>query len=285
MAAKPAAVTLSSLRYVRGDNVTELKIAAKAGESHKVVEMFIDSPPADSYFDVIVGNVVVARIPILYNDCLFVAPYTGSMYNKSICELLKQIFGPDCEFEADQDEDLTFKFSASVPTVHVFYQVGPPGINKSKLLRSLCKTFVLFHMITHSAEIGATGNYALDTPLPPTGFPDIKHGYVIPSGRQLVLKALAFRSASNVNTKTTYVHIWDENFEFFDPLGHKGISVEPTKNVLAVDIKTFDIFTFPDYIFLPGHKLTLNLDAVYDGTNKIAAGTAKLFLIGLWVGG
>jgi hypothetical protein len=137
-------------------------------------------------------------------------------------------------------------------------------------------------MITHSAGISATGSYALDTPLNPTGFPDMKNGYIIPSGRKFVLKALAFRSASNVGSKTTYAHIWDETFEFFDPLTHKGVSVEPGKNMLAADIKTFDFYTFPDYEISAGRKLTLTFDAYYDGTNAIAANTAKLVMMGLW---
>jgi hypothetical protein len=275
-------MALPSVRYVRADSPTSVTIAAKSGESHKILEIFIDSPAADSYFDVAIGNVTVTRVPILMNDCLFVAPYTGSMFNESIISLIHKIFGPEADFEADQDEDLTLKFSAAPGTVHIFYSVGPAGIDKSKLLRSGCKIFALFHILTHSVVINASKNYSLDTPVIPTGFPDIKDGYIVPSGRQLILKALAFRSASNTNSKTTYAHLWDENFEFFDPVTHKGVSVEPGKNVLAVDIKTFDIYNFPDYIFAPGHKLTLNFDAVYDGTNQIAANTAKLIMIGLW---
>jgi len=280
--AEVAKIPLTDIRYVRADNVTSLKIPAKSGESHKILEIFIDSPAADSYMDVTIGNVTVARIPILLNDCLFVAPYTGSMYNESIIALIHKLFGMDADFEADQDEDITFTFSGSQGTVHVFYSVGKPGIDKTKLLRSGCKTLPLFHMITHSATINASANYSLDTPLNPVGFPDIKNGYIVPSGRKIILKALAFRSASNAGTKTTYAHIWDETYEFFDPLTHKGISVEPGKNVLAVDIKTFDIYSFPDYEVGAGRKLTLTFDAVYDGANAIAANTAKLVLIGLY---
>jgi hypothetical protein len=287
MAAAAAAPTLSlaDVRYVRADSPTTLKISAKSGESHKILEIYIDSPAADSYMDVIIGNATVARIPIYYNDCLFVAPYSGSIYNWSIIQLIHKIFGEGADFEADQDEDITLQFSSAPGTVHVFYEVGKPGIDKTALLRSGCKNFALFNMITHSAAINATGNYSLNTSVAPVGFPSIADGFIIPSGRRFILKALAFRSASNGNTKTKYAHIWDENYEFFDPLNHAGISVEPAKNVLAVDIKTLDIYSFPDYEVLSGHKLTLNFDASYDGTNAIAAGTAKLFLIGLWVTG
>jgi hypothetical protein len=284
MAVAPAKYGLKDIRYVRADSPSSVTIAAKPGESHKIIEMYIDSPAADSYMDFAIGNVTVARIPILLSDCLFVAPYTGSMYNLSIIELIHRIFGADVDFEADQDEDLKITFSSAPGTVHIFYAVGKAGIDKTKLLRSACKNFMLFHMITHSATIDASKNYSLDTPLAPTGFPDIKDAFIIPSGRKLVLKGLAFRSASNAGSKTTYVHVWDETFEFFDPLTHKGISVEPGKNALAVDIKTFDVYTFPDYEISAGRKLTLNFDAVYDGTNAIAANTAKLVLIGLWTG-
>jgi len=276
-------VKLENLMYVRADSTSQVVIKAKSGESHRLEEIFIDSPASESYFDVVIGAVTVARIPVKMGDCLFVAPYSGSLYNNSILKLVRDIYGADVYFEADQDEDITLNFNAAQGTVHVFYSVNPPGIDKTKLGRSKSPNTILFHIVTHSATVNASKNYSLDTPLIAIGFPDIKDGYVVPSGRSIILKALAFASAANAGTNPTYLHIYDGTYEFFDPYTHKGISVEPGKNVLVADIRSWDVFRVEDYEVLTGHKLTLTFNATYDGTNSIAANTLKLILIGLWV--
>lgn len=275
-------VALQNLRYERFDNATEVTIPAKSGESHRIVELFIDSPANNTYFDIIIGTKVVARIPVKYQDCLFVAPYSGSIYNESIISLLKNLYGDNLDFEADEDEDIVLKFSGAQGTVHVFYEVGKAGIDKTKLGRSQCNDYVLFAITTHSQDIAATGNYKFDTAIAPTGFPDIANDFIMPTGRKLILKALAAGVTSNVGTYPTYMHFYDETFEFFDPEDHKGISIEPGKNMLTVDINTFDIFKVNDYVIMPGHKLTLTFDAVYDGTNTLAAESVYGILIGLY---
>jgi len=275
-------VKLQELRYKRVDNATSVTIPSKSGESHKLFEIFIDSPAADSYFDVVIGTKTVARIPVALGDSLFVAPYSGSVYDFSILEMIRRIYGADVNFEADQDEDISLKFSASQGTVHVFYTVGPVGIDKTKLGRSKCENYILFGLVTHSAAINTTKNYSLDTSLMPLGFPDIKDAFVVPSGRQLVIKALAFGAKAAGSSTPTYLHMYDETYEFFEPIAHTGVSVQVGKNVLVCDVKTQDVFTIEDYIVDSGHKLTLNIDASYDGTNAIAAGSEKLIIIGTW---
>lgn len=276
---------LRNVRYLRVDNATEVKIPAKSGESHRIVEIFIDSPASDSYFDVVIGTNTVARIPVKLGDSLYVAPHSGSLRDYSIIALCKDVFGEEFDLEADQDEDITLKFSAAQGTVHVFYEVGRPGIDKTRLGRSASETIPLFAIVTHSAEVTASGNYDLDQAVVPLGFPEIKDGYVVPSGRTFQIRALSFGASAVGDSKPTYVHIYDETYEFFDPITHKGVSVEPGKNVLVTDIKTLDIYKIEPYAVLSGHKLTLNIDCEHDGTNNIPAGTEKLVLIGLWTTG
>jgi len=275
-------VAFQNIRYVRKDSVSEVKIPAHSGESHKILEIFIDSPANNSYFDVIIGTKPVARIPVKYQDCLFVAPYTGSLRNVSIIGLLKELYGEELAFEADEDEDITLKFNATQGTVHVFYEVAEAGIDKTKLGRSQCDDYVLFAISTHTSAISASANYKFDKAIVPTGFPEIIDGFVIPSGRKFVLKALACGVTVSGSTGPTYMHLYDETFEFFDPETHVGISIENGKNMLTVDIKTLDIFRVEDYEFVPGHKITWTFDAVYDGTNTLAAESIYGMLIGLW---
>jgi len=273
---------LQNIRYVRADNTNEVVIPAKSGESHRILEIFIDSPANNSYFDVIIGTKPVARIPVKYNDCLFVAGYTGSVRNQSIIALLKELFGEEFDFVADEDEDITLKFSATQGTIHVFYEVSEAGIDKTRLGRSQCDDYMLFAIATHTKEINASGNYEFDKAITPTGFPDIINEFIVPTGRKFVLKAMAAGVTASGDTKPTAMHLYDETFEFFDPEDHQGISIEPNKNMLTVDIKTFDIYRVDDYEIMPGHKITWTFDAVYDGTNTLAAESIYGILIGLY---
>ncbi len=273
---------LENLRLIYQASPTSVTITSKSGESHRVREIYVNNPVDPSYMNVTIGTTTVARIPVKINDVLLVAPTTSSMENKSIIALLKQLFGAEFDFEADEDEDITLTFSAAPSSVHIVYEIGKAGIDKSKLGRSGSQIMPLMQMITHSSAISANGNYSLDTPNMPTGFPEIADGYTIPSGRIFSIKALAFASKAATDTYATYLHIFDETFELFSPIEHTGIPVKPGDNYLSTDITQLDLYQIEQYDLIAGHKLTANIDAVYDGTNSLAAESDYLILIGLW---
>jgi len=260
-----------TLRYVYSASPSSVKISARTGYNHHILDVWIDGPVDGSYVDVSVGNRTVARIPIKYNDCLFFAPYTGSINNISFFGLLRELLGAEWMIEGDESEDITFSFSSAPSAVHVLYKEDKEEIDKTLPLRSESSTFLLMPLITHSSAISASGNVKLDTVYVPTGFQEVKNGYVVPSGLELVFKALIFASKANVGTKPTYLHLWIENYEYFTPQTHQGISVDPSANFLVFDIKTKDVFTVPDIIARAGQTLSMNFDAYYDGTNTLAA--------------
>jgi hypothetical protein len=272
---------IGNLRYVRFDNVTTAIIPKAPGESHRLVDIWIDNVPDRTFVDVSVGTTTVARLPLKWGDVILVAEPESSMNDVSTLQFFGKLF-PNFAIEADEDEDITFKFNNTIPSLHVVYAVGPRGVKKNELGRSQSTNFVYAAPITHSVPLNATKNFSLDLCLFPTGFPEIKDGTVIPSGRQFVLKAIAFGTAAAGSTTPTRLHIWDERTELFTPVDHAGVSVANTRNLLAADITREDIVRVKDYVIAPGHKLTLNIDVTYDGTNTIAAQTVALFLIGLW---
>ncbi|MEM3995227.1 MAG: hypothetical protein QXW40_07535 [Thermofilum sp.] len=274
-------VELYNLRYLTADNVTSYTIAKETGISKKIVDIWADAVPDKTYMDVNIATVRVARIPLKWGDCVFVAEPEGSFNDVSILQFLQKIF-PEFAIEADQDEDITLTFNNTIPKLHILYAVDKPGIDKTKLGRSKCPDLLYACPITHSAAINATRNYPLDVALIPTGFPEIKDGFVVPSGREFVLKAIAFGTAAAGSTTPTYLHLWDERFELFTPLTHQGVSVAYGKNLLSADITREDIVKVKDYSIPSGHRITINVDATYDGANAIAANTLALFLIGLW---
>ncbi|MCI4409551.1 MAG: hypothetical protein JHC26_10705 [Thermofilum sp.] len=268
------------LRYAYLSSGSSLTIPAKTGYNHTILEIYIDQPTSNSYMDVYVGSKIVARLPIKWGDSTFVAPNTSSLNNKSLLGWIRDFFGEDYKIEGDSSEDISFKFSATQAGVHVFYLEHTNNIDKSKPLRSLSPTKVLFHLVTHSSTINATKNYSLDTALIPTGFMNISDGWICPSGKRFTLKALAFGSSQNGSTTPTFLHIWKENLEYITP-DHSGISIKYGQNTLSFDITRNDFFDIPDIVFEAGQKLTLNFDASYDGTNAISAETLAAILIGL----
>lgn len=272
---------LFNLRYERFDNVTQAVIEKENGISKRIIDVWIDGVPDKTFMDVNIGTKRVLRVPLKWGDSTFVAEPEQSFHDTSVLQLLGWLF-PGFAIEGDEDEDITFEFNNTIPALHVLYAVQPAGIKKTQLGRSLSEDLVFACPITHSADIIASGNYDLDTCLNPTGFPEIKDGFVIPSGRKLVIKAIAFGSAQAGSTTPTYLHIWDERLELFSPLDHTGVSVAYGKNLLAANITYEDIVRVKDYVIPSGHKLTLNFDASHDGTNNLAAQSVALFLIALW---
>lgn len=268
------------LRYAYLSSGTTLTIPAKTGYNHTILEIYIDSAPDKTYMDVYVGSKIVARFPVKWGDNLFVAPNLGSLNNKSLLGWIRDFFGEDYQIEGDSSEDISFKFNNTVTGIHIFYREHTENIDKARPLRSLSPTKVLFHIVTHSSAVNATKNYSLDTPVIPTGFMDIKDGWICPSGKRFTLKALAFGSAQSGSTTPTFLHIWKENLEYITP-DHGGVSVKYGQNTLSFDITRNDYFDIPDIVFEAGQKLTLNFDASFDGTNSIAANTLAAILIGL----
>ena len=273
---------LANVRYVYEDSTDTVTISARSGESHKIKEIYIDSPASDSYVDVKIGTKIVARIPVAMGDGLWVSPYDKGINDRSIVAVIQELFGNDVFFEADEDEDITLSFSATQTGVHVFYEVGKTGIDKTKLGRSASDNYIMFSMATHSADINATGDYELDTAIAPEGFPDIANNFVVPSGRHFDIRAIGFASTANSGTKPTKLHFYDETYEFFDPLNHSGITVDPDHNILYANVKQNQLYRVDSYIIDSGHKITLTMDATYDGTNTVTAGTEKAILVGIW---
>lgn len=284
MAARPPAAELESLRLITKTGVSSVAISPTPGMNTEIVEVWVDGPADKSYVDVVVGTTTVARFPVKWGDSLFFAPYKGSSQNVSFFGLLRELFGADVKVEADESETITFNFSSAPSAVHILYKLTSGTIDKSRPLRSRQARVPLFAIVTHSSALNSTKNWSLDTPVRPTGFPDIYDGAVIASGSRFTLKALAFGSTSSGSTAPTYLHIWRKTLELFSPIDHTGISVHPSRNLLVFDISTKDVFTVPDYAFEAGDKLTLNIDVSYDGTNAIAANTLAAFLIGWWEG-
>lgn len=269
-----------TIRYRYVSSGSSVTIPARVGYRHRILELYIDSPASNSYFDVYVGSRIIGRFPVKWGDSLFVAPNNASKDNLSLFGFIRQLFGNDYVIEGDPSEDITFNFSTTQSGIHIYYQEDTDTVDKTKPLRSLSPTRVLFHILTHSSTINASKNYSLDTPVIPTGFLSIADGSVFPSNTQWTIKALAFGSSQNGSTTPTALHLWKDNLEYYTPLDHSGVSIKYGQNFLVFDITRGDFFDTPDIVYQAGNKISVNFDASYDGTNSISAGTLALIIIG-----
>jgi len=284
-AARPTIPELETLRLITKTGTASVSIPPTPGMNTQILEVWVDGPADRSWVDVVVGTTTVARFPVKWNDCLFFAPFKGSVQNVSLLGLIREIFGSDIMIEADESETITFNFSTAPSAVHILYRLTTGTVDKSKPLRSRQARVPLFAIVTHSSALNATKNFPLDVAIKPTGFPDLYNGATIPSGSRFTLKALAFGSTAAGSTAATFFHIWRRTLELFTPIDHTGISVHPSRNLLVFDINTKDVFLVPEYSFEAGDLITLNIDVSYDGSNAIAANTLAAFLIGWFEGG
>lgn len=270
-----------ALRYAFYENTNKIELTPLPGLGLRLIEMWIDNPPDLSYFDIIIGPKVVARVPVRWGDNLYVSPYLGSIGNLSIFSWIRQVFGPDVYPEADQSEKITLQFSTAMPAVHLLYQYTAERIDKTKLLRSEQTQNLAFMIITHSVALNATKSWPLDRPLQPVGYSWLADGQYLPPGMQFVARVIAFGSAQQGNTVPTYLHLWRREFELYTPESHQGIRVRPTQNFLAFDITRNDYFDAGGIVFTSADKFTANVDISYDGNNAIPAGRLALIMIGI----
>jgi len=259
---------------------TSLVISSKIGEKHSIEDILAGGLATGAYVDVVVGATNMLRVYGNKNDMILIPGPGNAVEAIGALEFLRKITGRAEFIFAEEDEDITITFS-SAPTIGVVdYYVDPSAKDKTLPFGSQSKERILISWITHSATINATKTYDLDTALMPVGLPSLANGFIVPANYEYSLYGIIFASTKNVGTKPTYLHIWDEGTELFTPFDHKGLLIDPDNNLLKCDLTKRVYFKLPEpYVFSPGHKITINFDAVFDGTNTIAANTLLCGLI------
>jgi hypothetical protein len=259
---------------------TSLTVPAKIGEKHSIEDILASGLAAGAYVDIVVGATNMLRLFGIKNDMYLIPPPGAAPRAVGPLEFLREVTGRSELIFAEEDEDIIITFS-SAPTIGVVdYYVDPSGKDKTLPFGTQSKERLLISWTTHSKTVNATDNYSLDTALMPTGLPAIVDGFVVPANYEYHLHGIVFASTKLGTTKPTYLHIWDEGTELFTPFDHKGLLVDPDANILKCDLRYGYYFKLPEpYVFGPGHKITLNFDATYDGTNTIAANTLLLGLV------
>ena len=259
---------------------TTLTIPSKINEKHSIEDIFVSGLAAGAFVDIIVGATNMLRLYGNRGDMYLIPPPGSAIYSIGPLEFLRTITGRSEMIFAEEDEDLRLQFS-STPTIAVLeYFADVSAKDKTIPFGSQSKERVIIAWVTHSATINSTKTYDLDVSLMPVGLPTIVNGFIVPANYEYHLYGLIFASTKSGNTKPTRLHIWDEGTELYTPFDRAGLLIDPDANLLKCDLRYGYYFKLPEpYIFLPGHKITLNFEATYDGSNTIAANTLMLGMI------
>lgn len=268
------------LRYAECTSCSELKIPAKAGIVHRLIEVYVEGAPNKSTLTIRVGPRDVFVSPAVWHDLKAVSELETARCQMSLMALVRQVFGDDYLVEARQFEDISIVLSGTASRIVALYEelVGAE-VDASKPLRSGSEVQVGIFPITHTATINASGRYSFDDPKVPPGWFGPKDGVTIPANRELVIRGIAVGSVANVGTKPTYFHLLIDNYEYFTPYSLTGVSIDPAANLLRLDVTQLYAMVLDPITVKPGQKLGLQFDATYDGANSIAAGEIVLGII------
>jgi len=277
--AAPPAIPPTRLRKVY-TTTTSLVIPAKVGEKHSLEDIFAAGLASGAYVDIVIGATNMLRLYGNKYDMVLIPPPGSAVESIGPLEFLRKVTGREELLFAEEDEDLTITFSSAPTITTAEYFVDPSAKDKTVPFGSQSKERILIAWLTHSKPVDATGNYSLDVSLMPVGLPAITDGTVVPANYEYHLYGLVFASTKAGSTKPTRLHIWDEGVELWTPFDHAGLLIDPDANLLKLDLRYGYYFKLPElYVFAPGHKLTINFDAVFDGTNTIAANSLLLGLV------
>jgi hypothetical protein len=278
---------LQDLRIVHGGADGLMKIPAKSGEAHRLLDVYIEDTAisAHDYMDIRVGTKDITRLFLKARKFTMGAEAPAIVEREGVFGLLRQLFGEDAYVEGDEDEDIVLsvkKFDDTARSIAdksvALYEIIPTGIDKTKLLRSACENNVLMPMsywrISWSVAT-YSGLKPLDSVNQVKGLYEIKDGFVVPAGMELVLKTLiadVHWSASAYPSSKAIFHMKDKTFEFLSPIDLLGIDALNPRNITGFSLTTRSYFNAQDYVFEAGHVIKMEVDVAGGSTASGAAG-------------
>jgi len=261
-----------------------LTVASKAGHRRELIDIAGDYVTAEEV-DVNIGGKVVFRLYPSKNDMTLIGAPGAVGHAINIMELLRSKKPEIPRFYAAQDEDLSI-VAKSAPTTRqdiYFYDMVTGEVLSHALpggSDGLPRPYIAW--VTHSQALAATGVYALNTSLAPTGMPAIADKYTF-AGFNFRMLGIIFASAkSTVGTTTpTWLRMFDGDVFMFDD-DRDGLLIDITHNELKCDVTVGKLFMLErPHLFSERTQIGLEMYITHDGTNDIAAGVELLGLVGL----
>jgi len=279
----------------RGTTTSTLIIPSRTGHRRTLIDYFVKAA-SGSYSDISIGNVMWNRIYDNLTQATLVGDVTERYENKGLLRYLASII-PDFPFPtAAHDEDIVIARAAAPTRIDAYFRDTTEGdvVSHTVAGGSMATRHLLIINLTNASAISATGTYYFDQLDMPSGLTPFSEGTDIVAGarrmapnQRFTCYAIAGDFPKAGSSKTTRVHLLEEQIELFTSENGEGLLADPDQgNELAFDLKAPSLFRLPEpYIFEPNKLYSFKAEASYDGTNALAAGSQKLILIGIreWI--
>lgn len=275
----------------RGTATSTLIIPSRTGHRRTLIDYFVKAS-AGSYADISIGNVVWNRIYDNLTQAVLISDLTERFENKGFLRYLAGII-PEFPFPtAAQDEDIVIARAAAPTRMDAYFRDTTEGdvVSHTVAGGSMATKHLLIINLANNSDIAASGTYYFDKLDMPSGLTPFSEGVDIVAGarrmasnQRFTIYAIAGDFPKAGSSKTTRVHILEEQIELFASENGEGLLVDPDAgNELAFDLKAPSLFRLPDpYVFEPNKLYSFKGEATYDGTNALSAGSQKLILIGI----
>lgn len=274
----------ADLQFSSSSSSTTHTIQKRTGHRRTLLDVFVKAA-SSSFFDIKVGNATLLRVFDNLAQAKFVSDMNYKYEELGFLWYLSRIIPDFPFFTAAQDEDIVITRNASAQLISSFWRDQVEGDVTSRNLPggSQGNKHLFILNMSNSSPVSSSGKYAIDRFDMPDGlsiFTDTKR---ISANNRFTVYVVAANVPKSGSSKTTRIHIFDEQIELFTSENNEGLLVDPdVNNSLEFSLSPLKVFKLPTpYIIQPNRLVTVFGEAVHDGTNNLAAGSQQLFLIGI----
>ncbi|MEM3152739.1 MAG: hypothetical protein QXW26_04700 [Candidatus Nitrosocaldus sp.] len=283
VAALPPALP-SDLQFSSSSSTTTHTIAKRTGHRRTLLDVFVNAT-SSGFFDIKVGNATLLRIYDNLAQAKFLAGLDYKHEEYGFLWYLSKIIPDFPFFTAAQDEDIVITRNASASLISAYWKDQVEGdVTARNLAGGSQGNKHLFIMnVSNSTPITTSESYLFDRFDMPSGLSIMTDTKRVSANNRFTVYALAANVPKSGSSKTTRVHIFDEQIELFTSENNEGLLVDPdVNNMLEFSLSPIKLFKLPTpYIIQPNRLLIMKGDALHDGTNNLPAGSQQLFLIGV----
>lgn len=266
-------------------STTSLTIANRTGHRRILHDLFVKDG-ASGYTQIQVGNLIMARIYDNLAQAIFMQGPLKKNGNVGFLGTLEKMIPKFPTFNASQDESLVFTRDSTFDLMLANYEdvdsgdvtsrTGPGG--------SQSKIAPFFLNMSNAAAISASANgIAIAQQDMPTGLSIFSDNNRIASGQRFTMYGIAANVPKATSSKTTRIHVFDENTELFTSETNQGLLCDPDlEGELQFTISPLVCKWLDDpYVWNANTRMTITADATYDGTHPLTLGSQQVFMIGV----
>lgn len=261
-----------------------LTIPNLVGHRRRLWDVFVEAA-SSSYVDIAVGNVTMLRIYDNLPQATLIGDLTQRHERYGFLWMLSRLIPDFPIINASQDEPIVIKRADAPVRMHAYWEDIEGGDVTSRTLPggSLSSRHPFILNLSNPTAISASGRYDLTRLDMPDGLTVFSDGTRMAPNIRFTVHAIAGNFPKAGGSKATRLHIMDERIELFTSENKEGLFIDPDEgSEIEFSLRPLRAFVLePPYVFNPNRLLTFTIEATYDGTNALPAGSQQLFLIGI----